>query len=158
MAYQSIETFLPLFYFLEDKAWLSGLILTIEISIMAIVKPYAGYLSDKIGRIKPIIVGMSMVSLAMLIFALSNSLSLIIGGAVLFSLGASVSEASTKPLATEISKLRGTALGFLESIKDIGQALGPILVGFLGFRFGFAFVSVLGIVALFVFIIRFRVY
>jgi len=156
MAYQSIETFLPLFYFLEDKAWLSRLILTIEISLMAIVKPYAGYLSDKIGRIKPIIVGMSMVSLAMLIFALSNSLSLIIGGAVLFSLGASVSEASTKPLATEISKLRGTALGFLESIKDIGQALGPILVGFLGFRFGFAFVGIFGMVILGIFMLMFK--
>ncbi|KPU63686.1 hypothetical protein EP1X_00310 [Thermococcus sp. EP1] len=156
MAYQSIETFLPLFYFLEDKAWLSGLILTIEISIMAIVKPYAGYLSDKIGRIKPIIVGMGMVSVAMLIFAFSGSLPLIIGGAILFSLGASVSEASTKPLATEISKLRGTALGFLESIKDIGQALGPIIVGFLGFKVGFAFVGIFGMVALVVFITAFK--
>lgn len=156
MAYQSIETFLPLFYFLEDKAWLSGLILTVEISIMALVKPYAGYLSDKTGRIKPIIAGMSMVSAAMIVFAFSKSLPLIIGGAVLFSLGASVSEASTKPLATEISTLRGTALGFLESIKDIGQALGPIIVGFLGFKAGFTFVGIFGIGALLMFTITFK--
>lgn len=156
MAYQSIETFLPLFYFLEDKAWLSGLILTVEISIMAVVKPYAGYLSDKIGRIKPVIAGMSMVTLAMLIFAFSDSLLLIIGGAILFSLGASISEASTKPLATEISRLRGTALGFLESIKDIGQALGPVLVGFLGFRFGFAFVGVFAFTLLLIFVMKFK--
>ncbi|RLF78616.1 hypothetical protein DRN39_00645 [Thermococci archaeon] len=93
----------------------------------------------------------------MLIFAFSKSLPLIIGGAVLFSLGASVSEASTKPLATEISTLRGTALGFLESIKDIGQALGPIIVGFLGFEMGFTFVGVFGIVALLIFMITFKV-
>ncbi|AIF69576.1 hypothetical protein PAP_05880 [Palaeococcus pacificus DY20341] len=156
MAYQSIETFLPLFYFLENKAWLSGLILTIEISIMAIVKPYAGYLSDKIGRIKPIIFGMGLVSFAMFIFAFSKSLYLVIFGAVLFSLGASISEASTKPLATEISKLKGTALGFLESIKDIGQALGPIIVGFLGFKLGFAFVGTFAIFALGVFLLKLK--
>ncbi|MCD6139410.1 MAG: MFS transporter [Thermococcus sp.] len=156
MAYQSIETFLPLFYFFENKAWLSGLILTIEISIMAVVKPYAGYLSDKIGRVKPVIFGISMLSLAMFLFALSSSLILVISGAILFSLGASISEASTKPLATEISKLRGTALGFLESIKDVGQALGPIVVGFLGFRFGFAFVGVFAVLALSIFLLNFE--
>jgi len=156
MAYQSIETFLPLFYFLQDKSWLSGLILTIEISIMAVVKPYAGYLSDKIGRTKPIIAGMSLVSAAMLVFSFSNSLVLIILGAIVFSLGASVSEASTKPLATEISKLRRTTLGFLESIKDVGQALGPIIVGFFGFKLGFAFVGIFGILALGAFILRFK--
>lgn len=156
MAYQGIETFLPLFYYLQGKAWLSGLILTLEISIMAAVKPYAGYLSDRIGRIKPITAGMSLVGLTMLIFAFSGSLSLIISGAVLFSLGASISEASTKPLATEISKLRGTALGFLESIKDIGQAAGPVLIGFLGLRAGFAFIGVFGIAVLLVFLASLR--
>ncbi|NJE76975.1 MFS transporter [Thermococcus sp. ES12] len=148
MAYQGIETFLPLFYYLQDKAWLSGLILTVEIAIMAVVKPYAGYLSDRVGRIKPIVAGMTMVGLAMFVFALSESLSLVVLGAVLFSVGASISEASTKPLATEVSRLRGTALGFLESIKDIGQALGPVLIGFLGLRIGFALIGMFGILSL----------
>ncbi|WP_460040976.1 MFS transporter [Thermococcus atlanticus] len=156
MAYQGIETFLPLFYYLQGKAWLSGLILTVEISVMAAVKPYAGYLSDRIGRTKPIIAGMGLVGLAMMIFAFSSSLLLIVSGAVLFSVGASVSEASTKPLATEISELRGAALGFLESIKDIGQALGPVIVGFLGFREGFTFVGIFGIAALLIFTITFK--
>ena len=154
MAYQGIETFLPLFYYLQDKAWLSGLILTVEIAIMAVVKPYAGYLSDRIGRTKPIVVGMTMVGLAMFVFALSNSLPLVVLGAVVFSVGASISEASTKPLATEVSKLRGTALGFLESIKDIGQALGPVLIGLLGFRTGFLFVGAFGLGVLVVFLLR----
>ncbi|KUH33209.1 hypothetical protein APY94_06750 [Thermococcus celericrescens] len=154
MAYQGIETFLPLFYYLQDKAWLSGLILTVEIAIMAVVKPYAGYLSDRIGRTKPIVAGMTMVGLAMFMLALSDSLPLVVLGAVVFSVGASISEASTKPLATEVSKLRGTALGFLESVKDIGQALGPVLIGFLGFRTGFLFVGVFGLGALAVFLLR----
>jgi len=59
-------------------------------------------------------------------------------------------------LATEISRLRGTALGFLESIKDIGQALGPVLVGFLGFRFGFAFVGVFAFTLLLIFVMKFK--
>lgn len=154
MAYQGIETFLPLFYYLQGKAWLSGLILTVEISIMAAVKPYAGYLSDRIGRTKPIIAGMGLVGLAMLLLAFSSSLSLVILAAVAFSVGASVSEASTKPLATEISELRGTALGFLESIKDTGQALGPVIVGFLGFRAGFLGIGLFGLFILAIFLIR----
>ncbi|WP_048151570.1 MFS transporter [Palaeococcus ferrophilus] len=148
MAYQGIETFLPLFYYLQGRAWLSGLILTLEISIMAVVKPYAGYLSDRIGRRKPIIIGMAMVGLAAFAFAFASSLWAIVAGAIIFSIGASVSEASTKPLATEISRLRGTALGFLESIKDIGQAAGPVLIGFLGIRMGFLFVGVFGILSI----------
>ncbi|NJE10697.1 MFS transporter [Thermococcus sp. MAR1] len=153
MAYQGIETFLPLFYYLQNKAWLSGLILTVEIAIMAVVKPYAGYLSDRIGRTKPIAVGMTMVGLAMFMLALSDSLPLVVLGAVVFSVGASISEASTKPLATEVSKLRGTALGFLESIKDIGQALGPILIGFLGLSGGFTFIGIFGILSLGLFLL-----
>ncbi len=153
MSYQGIETFLPLFYYLQDKAWLSGLILTIEISIMAIVKPYAGYMSDRLGRKKPIVIGMGMVGVAAFLFAFSNSLSMTIAGAVLFSVGASVSEASTKPLATEISKLKGTALGFLESIKDIGQAAGPVIIGFLGLKTGFLAIGLFGIATLGLFII-----
>ncbi|WP_456396146.1 hypothetical protein, partial [Thermococcus sp.] len=64
------------------------------------------------------------------------------------------SEASTKPLATEISELRGAALGFLESIKDIGQALGPVIVGFLGFREGFLGIGLFGLSVLAIFLIR----
>ncbi len=157
MAYQGIETFLPLFYYLQGKAWLSGLILSLEVGVMAIVKPYAGYLSDRVGRKKPIIAGMSLVGAAMLTFSIASSLPLLILGAVVFSIGASLSGASTKPLATEISKLHGTALGFLESIKDIGQAAGPIIIGFLGFRFGFAFVGLFGVAVLMVFVLRFKV-
>ncbi len=155
MAYQGIETFLPLFYYLQGKAWLSGLILSLEVGVMAIVKPYAGYLSDRVGRKKPIIAGMSLVGVAMLTFSFASSLPLLILGAVVFSIGASLSGASTKPLATEISKLHGTALGFLESIKDIGQAAGPVIIGFLGFRFGFAFIGIFGIVTLLVFVAGF---
>ncbi len=153
MAYQGIETFLPLFYYLQGRAWLSGLILTVEISIMAALKPYAGYLSDRIGRIKPIIAGMGLVGLAMLLLAFSSSLFLIVLGAVAFSVGGSLSEASTKPLAAEISRLRGTALGFLESIKDIGQALGPVIIGFLGFRIGFLGIGLFGLSILTLFLI-----
>ena len=156
MAYQGIETFLPLFYYLEGKPWLSGLILTVEISIMALVKPYAGYLSDRIGRVRPIILGMAMVSLAMFVLSASSSLAFVVMAAVLFSIGSSVSEASTKPLATELSKLRGTALGFLESVKDIGQALGPVLIGFLGFRLGFLTVGLFGLASLGAFLLKMR--
>ncbi len=148
MAYQGIETFLPLFYVLTGKEWLAGLILTAEIAIMAVVKPAAGYLSDKIGRIKPIIMGLILTSISMFMLATSSTLEWILASAILFAFAASVTTASTKPLAADIARYRGAALGLLESIKDVGQATGPIVVGALGVREGYLVIGILALISL----------
>ena len=156
MVYQGIETFLPLMYFFTGRPWLSGLILSLEIGVMALLKPYAGYLSDRIGRGTPILIGTSLVSLSAFLLALSGSEALAVAGALLFAVGASISGASTKPLASEVASMRGAALGFLESIKDIGQAIGPVLVGMLGIRTGFSAMGVISALSLGAFLIKFR--
>jgi MFS family permease len=49
----------------------------------------------------------------------------------LFGLGLSTVTASTSALVADLSKAssRGSALGLLSTIMDVGQSLGPILTG-----------------------------
>jgi len=59
-AMQSIETFLPLYMkVLEVEPWLIGIALTIELSVIALLKPYGGRLYDRIGGGKVISLGVT---------------------------------------------------------------------------------------------------
>jgi len=156
MAYQGIETFLPLFQVLKNRAWLAGLILTIEVGVMALVKPIGGYLSDRMGRIKPVVFGLLLLTLSMFMIAKSSMIPLIIASVVLFAIAASITTASTKPLATDIARYSGAAIGLLESIKDVGQALGPIVVSVVGISTGYISIGILSLVSLLVFLISMR--
>ena len=158
MAYQGIETFLPLLQALENKEWLAGLLLTTEIGIMALAKPFAGYLSDKVGRIKPIGIGLMLLASSMLLLAYADTLLWILVSVVLFAIASSITTASTKPLATDVARYSGTALGLLESIKDIGQALGPIIIGLTGAMTGYISIGILSIMSLMIFLISMRYY
>jgi len=158
MAYQGIETFLPLFQVLKDRAWLAGLILTIEVGVMALVKPIGGYLSDRIGRIRPVVFGLLLLTLSMFTIAKSSMIPLIIASVVLFAIAASITTASTKPLATDIARYSGAAIGLLESIKDIGQALGPIVVSVVGISVGYISIGILSLLSLLIFLISMRYY
>lgn len=52
---------------------------------------------------------------------------------VTFGLGFSLVTSSTPPLISEVCRkeVYGSAMGFLGTIMDVGQALGPILTGFI---------------------------
>ncbi len=152
MGYQALETYIPLFQSMESVEWLSGLTLSLMVATMALFKPAAGYLSDKVGRIKPIIIGLALSAASLTIIHLNKSLPAVVSSVELFAVGLSLTTASTKPLAAEISRYSGAAIGMLESIKDIGQAAGPIIVGVLGMKWGFEAVTLVILTALLAFI------
>ncbi|RLF19613.1 MAG: hypothetical protein DRZ82_05050 [Thermoprotei archaeon] len=156
MAYQGIETFLPLFQVLKEREWLAGLILTTEVGIMALVKPIGGYLSDRIGRIKPIVLGLLLLTCSTVLLAKAGTIPLILASVILFAIAASITTASTKPLATDIARYSGAALGLLESIKDIGQALGPIIVSIANISMGYIIIGILSIIGLVIFLVTMR--
>ena len=131
-AMQSIETFLPLHMEkLNIEAWLMGTTFTIQLLTITILKPYAGRLSDNIGRLKTISIGLIIASAGILGVAFSSNVILIILSMILFAIGVAFTTASTPPLISEIvgEEVRGAAIGAMETIKDIGQASGPIFTG-----------------------------
>jgi len=131
-AMQSLETFLPLYMeTLEMMPWLIGLTFTIQLLVITILKPYAGRISDKVGRIKTITVGLTISSLGIIGIIFSRNPILLISSVAIFAVGVAFITASTPPLVSELvsEEEHGMAIGAMETIKDIGQASGPIVTG-----------------------------
>jgi MFS family permease len=109
----------------------SGIFLTVQIATLIVARPILGRLSDKKGRILPIISG-SFISGALL-FALpfTTQFPLLLLLAVGYGLGFAMAISSTSPLASELAPegLVGSSLGFLATTMDVGQTLGPIVSG-----------------------------
>lgn len=131
-ALQSIETFLPLYMEkLKIESWLIGVTLTIELAVIAILKPYGGYLYDNVGWSKTIGIGVLASALGLIMLAYAESYLTILLSIVLFAVGVALITACIPPLVSDIAgrEVHGTALGLMETIKDVGQALGPIVTG-----------------------------
>ena len=115
------------------EAWLIGAVFTIQLFVIMILKPYAGKLSDVIGRVKTIVLGLTISSMGMIGAAFLRSYEGLVLSMIIFAAGASFTTASAPPLVSElVSEERyGAAIGAMETIKDVGQALGPIFTGFI---------------------------
>mgnify|MGYP005633443863 CR=1 FL=1 len=154
-AMQSIETFLPLYMkVLEVEPWLIGIALTIELSVIALLKPYGGRLYDRIGGGKVISLGVTLSALGVLAVAFSTTYVLVLLSIILFAMGVAFTTASVPPLISGIAgkEAHGTALGAIETIKDVGQALGPIVTGILLtyvlYRLAFIMVAIITLLAI----------
>ncbi len=131
-AMQSIETFLPLYMKgMGAEPWLTGLVFTLELATIAILKPVGGRLYDRIGAAKAVAVGGTLSAAGVLAIALSTTYTLVAPSITVFAVGVALMTASVPPLVSEIAgeEARGTALGAMETVKDVGQALGPIVTG-----------------------------
>jgi MFS family permease len=129
-----------------------GIITGAQLAAIALVKPFAGRFSDKVGRKTPIVMGLIIGSVPLIITPFVNSFFELILISVVYGFGFSLATSSTGPLVSDLvsKEMYGTALGFLSTAMDVGQTLGPIITGFifataLGY-FG-AFIS-LGIILL----------
>ncbi|MCD6312253.1 MAG: MFS transporter [Thaumarchaeota archaeon] len=66
-AMQGLETFLPIYMKnLGIEAWLIGAVFTIQLLVMTLLEPYAGRLSDKVGRIKITAAGLTISALGLI--------------------------------------------------------------------------------------------
>ena len=131
-AMQSLETFLPIYLGgLGVEPWLIGAIFTIELFTIMILKPYAGRLSDAVGRIKTISLGLVISSIGITGITFLKSCEGLIFSIIIFSIGVAFTTAATPPLVSELvtREKYGAAIGAMETIKDVGQALGPIFTG-----------------------------
>jgi MFS family permease len=111
--------------------FLIGIIISCEIIALVIVRPLIGRVSDRIGRVKPIIFGILLSSVLVASIPFTTEffwlLLLMIGYGAAFAAVLS----STSPLVCDVVSphLIGASMGFLSTSMDIGQTLGPIVSG-----------------------------
>jgi len=134
-AYGTIETYLPIY--LNEQLKIStldiGLLFTVQILAATLTKPVMGRISDRYGRVPMIAGGLALGGVTTAVMLLSNNYFVIAVLIAVFGLGLATTTASTSALVADLSKVyaRGSALGVLSSIMDVGHSTGPMVAGVL---------------------------
>ncbi|MBU7022902.1 MAG: MFS transporter [Theionarchaea archaeon] len=127
------ETFLPLYAVsVGITPSYIGVIFTIQLIVTMLTKPAMGKLSDSVGRVPSISVGILLGALSLLAIPYGHHWWTLAGAVSVYGLGLATVTASTSALVSDLSQgAYGSALGILSTIMDVGQASGPIVTGIL---------------------------
>lgn len=108
-----------------------GIITGSEISALVIVRPLIGRISDRVGRTKPIIAGIVACCVLVAAIPFTNQFSVLLALAVGYGAAFATVLSSTSPMVCDLvpSTLVGASMGFLATMMDLGQTLGPIVSG-----------------------------
>ncbi|MFX1563509.1 MAG: MFS transporter [Promethearchaeota archaeon] len=133
--YGAFEFFMPLYWTTNAGIadWMTGPLLSLFTATFVLSSPALGALSDRYGRQGFIIGGLFTMCISTILLVLLPYSLIQIGLIIPMALTMAAVVSATIPFITEVvnHKLKGTALGLLSTIMDIGQVLGPITVGFL---------------------------
>jgi MFS family permease len=102
-----------------------------QIVALIIARPFMGRISDKTSRCIPIIAGSVVSCLILLAVPFTTQFTILLLLSVAYGIGFAAVISSTSPLISEIvpSSLIGASMGFLSTMMDVGQTLGPIVSG-----------------------------
>jgi MFS family permease len=131
--YGAVEYFLV--GYLKDVVelgpFLIGIVMGSQVIIVILAQPYMGRVSDRIGRRIPIVVGSIVSGLPLLVMPFTQQFPVLLVLSIMYGFGFAAVTASTPALVSELvsPSFVGTAMGFLSTIMDVGQTLGPIITG-----------------------------
>lgn len=140
-AYGTFETFLPLYAVKNGlTAAQVGVFLSGQIIVLALTKPIMGRFSDTHGRRPQIVAGGLLGAACIGGFSLFTSFYPLLCLSITFGLCLSVVTSATSAYIADLSsqQARGSAMGILGSIMDIGHTSGPLLSGIVAASFGYA--------------------
>jgi DHA1 family multidrug resistance protein-like MFS transporter len=131
----TLNAFLPLYgrevlgLSVTQLGWLFGL----QTLTTLAVRPAIGFLSDRAGRRWVIVTGLVVCSAAVVLVSIATNLSEIITTIVAYAAGVATTTAATSAYITDVTRRAryGAAHGVFGTIYDVGDALGPIVAGFL---------------------------
>ncbi len=144
-----VEVYLPIYLFEQVglAPWQIGPLFTGQIIVAAVVKPFSGRLSDRVGRVPMITAGMLVCATSVFLMPIASSYAILMLAVAFYGLGLATVTASTSAFAADLATAttHGAALGTLSSIMDIGHSTGPmvggLLVGALGYQIAFHYVA-----------------
>ena len=112
-------------------AFLIGVVSGSQIVILILVKPLMGRISDRIGRRVPIVIGSIVGGLPLIAIPFAKDFPVLLLLSMVYGFGFATVTAATSPLVSELVpvELVGTSMGFLDTMMDVGQTLGPIAGG-----------------------------
>lgn len=136
-----IHALLPLFLTatLGVSVAVVGLIDGIAESTASISKVFSGYLSDRFGRRKPLILlGYGLGALSKPFFALAGTATMVLSARFADRIGKGIRGAPRDALVADVTPLsiRGRAFGLRQALDTVGAFLGPLLA--IGLMFVFA--------------------
>jgi MFS family permease len=115
-------------------------VLGAQLVLAMLAKPIAGRLSDRVGRIPIIVIGLLLCATALPLIFRSASLTSFVLAAPVLGLGVGAVTPVTNALIADLASARnlGAAMGVFGTIWDIGEAAGPMIAGYLVGRLGYA--------------------
>ena len=109
-----------------------GVISGAQLVSVVFSKPLMGRLSDKFGRRPIISSGLMLGSAALFITGLTYGFPSLLGTSLLYGVGFASVTSSTAAFVSDLTTREdyGSAMGFLSTIMDVGQTMGPIITAF----------------------------
>lgn len=129
---ETIHALLPLFLTttLGVSVAMVGLIDGVAEATASITKVFSGYLSDRMGKRKPLIlIGYGLGALSKPLFALAGTAPVVMGARFADRIGKGLRGAPRDALVADVTppEIRGRAFGLRQSIDTLGAFLGPLI-------------------------------
>ena len=140
-AYGAFEMLFPLYARqLDMSPGLIGTLLSVQLVGVIVLKPFFGRASDKFGRLPMMITGLLICSLSFFTLVFTGSAYVLAPIIVLYGLGFALTTAATNGLAADVATVGalGASLGLMSTLMDVGQTIGPPIIGGLGDAFSFS--------------------
>jgi MFS transporter, DHA1 family, multidrug resistance protein len=117
-----------------------AIVLGAQLVLAMVAKPISGRLSDRVGRIPVIVIGLLLCAIALPLIFRSESLTAFVLVAPLLGLGVGAVTPVTNALIADLASARhlGAAMGVFGTIWDVGEAAGPMIAGLLIGGLGYA--------------------
>ena len=110
-----------------------GLALTLVAVMQLILVPFAGRLSDRLGRKKLIVPGGIVTVLGLLLFTQANYYFLFLGSSVILGMGRGLCGPVPTAYAADIASPEDyeRTIAIYRTVSDVGWVIGPIMLGWL---------------------------
>ncbi len=108
-----------------------GIVMGVQIVSLIVSRPIMGRFSDRTSRRLPVVIGCVLSGVLLFVIPFTTQFWMLILISIGYGLGFAMVISSTSPIIVEVNpaNLVGTSMGFLSTMMDVGQAIGPIISG-----------------------------